>query len=285
MDSPRFIHASLPDQPLVKVGMGKPTRVTFNWRDLWAYHELFYFLTWRDIKVRYKQTAMGAAWAVVQPFFTMLVFTVFFGLFVHVPSDGMPYPLFTYAGLLPWMFFSNAINNASNSLAANSHLIAKVYFPRILIPAAAVAAGLVDFLIGAVILIGLVLYYGIALTWSILLLPVFVLLMTLLALAIGVWASALNVKYRDIRHALPFTLQLWMFATPIIYPASVVPDEWRWALALNPMTGLIEGFRSALSGREFPGQAIIVSAVLTATALGCAIYAFRRSEQNLADYI
>lgn len=254
-------------------------------RGLWNYRELLYFLTWRDIKVRYKQTFIGAAWAIVQPLFTMVVFTVFFGILIGVPSDGVPYPLFCYAGLLPWMFFSNAVSNSSNSLIVNSNLISKVYFPRITVPAAAVAAGLMDLVIASVILLGLVFYYDLRLTWSILLLPVFILLTMLLALGMGICVSALNVKYRDVRHALPFVLQSWMFMTPIIYPASVVPIEFRWLLALNPMTGIVEGFRSALYGREIDSVAITISVVLTIILLVCSAYLFKRIERIIVDFI
>ena len=280
-----LLSSSLPDAPLVKVEAGRKARMPLDIGGLWNYRELLYFLTWRDIKVRYKQTLIGAAWAIIQPLFTMLVFTVFFGIFIGVPSDGVPYPLFAYTGLLPWMFFTNAVSNSSNSLIVNSNLISKVYFPRITIPAAAVAAGLMDLVIASVILIGLVFYYGVTLTWSILLLPVFILLTTLLALGFGICVSALNVKYRDVRHALPFVLQSWMFLTPIIYPASVVPVEFRWMLALNPMTGIVEGFRSALYGREFDLMAIAISVVLTILLLVGSAYIFKRIERIIVDFI
>lgn len=277
--------SSPPDTPLVKVEAGRKPRMPLDVRSLWNYRELLYFLTWRDIKVRYKQTLIGAAWAIIQPLFIMLVFTVFFGIFIGVPSDGVPYPLFAYAGLLPWMFFANAVSNSSNSLIVNSNLISKVYFPRITVPAAAVAAGLMDLVIASVILIGLVFYYGVTLTWSILLLPFFILLTTLLALGMGICVSALNVKYRDVRHALPFVLQSWMFLTPIIYPASVVPVEFRWMLALNPMTGIVEGFRSALYGREFDLTAIAISVALTTLLLIGSAYIFKRIERIIVDFI
>ena len=212
----------LPDQPLISI---RPSRtwVALNLRDLWAYRELLFFLTWRDVQVRYKQTVLGVAWAIIQPLATMLIFTLFFGKLAGMPSEDIPYPLFAYAGLLPWTFFSNAVTNSGNSLVGSSNLITKVYFPRMIIPGAAVGAGLVDFAIAFALLAGLMAYYHVAVTWSILMLPVLVALTTLLALGVGMWMSALNVKYRDIRYALPFLIQLWMFASPIIYPASIVP--------------------------------------------------------------
>src|SRR5882762_2489331 len=209
-----------PEQPLLKI-RPKKGWVALNLKDLWVYRELLYFLTWRDIKVRYKQTILGASWAIIQPLFTMLLFTLFFGKLAHVPSDGVPYPIFAYAGLLPWTFFSNAVTNSGNSLVGSSNLITKVYFPRMIIPGAAVGAGLVDFAIAFIILVVLMIYYGVALTWSIVMLPVLIILLTLLAIGVGMWTSALNVKYRDIRYALPFLIQLWLFASPVIYPASL----------------------------------------------------------------
>lgn len=277
--------APMPENPLVTVQAGSTSWVTLELRDLWSYRELLYLLTWRDVKVRFKQTAVGATWAVIQPLFMMVVFAIFFGVFIGVPSDGVPYPLFAYAGLMPWMFFANAVNNSSNSLVANSNLISKVYFPRITIPIAAVAAGLVDLVIASVILIGLVLYYRVPLTWSLLLLPVFIMLTTALALGIGISVSALNVKYRDIRHALPFVLQAWMFLTPIIYPASVVPDKYRPLLALNPMTGIVEGFRAALYGRELDLVAITISVLVSAVLLVCSVFIFKRIERIIVDFI
>lgn len=254
-------------------------------KEVWAYRELLFFLTWRDVKVRYKQTLLGAAWAILQPLFTMLIFSLFFGRLAGIKSDNIPYPIFAYAGLLPWTFFSNAVTNSGNSLVGSANLITKVYFPRIIVPAAAVCAGLVDLAIAFLILIALMIYYSVALSWGLLLLPLFILLVTLLATGAGMWLSALNVKYRDIRYALPFLIQLWMFASPVIYPSSIVPDKWRWALWLNPLTGIIEGFRAALFNRKFDAAAIAVAAALTFALLICAAYAFRRTEDSFADII
>ncbi|MCI0559447.1 MAG: ABC transporter permease, partial [Nitrososphaera sp.] len=240
----------LPEHPLITI-CPSPKWAALNLHDLWEYRELLYFLTWRDIKVRYKQTILGAAWAIIQPLSTMLIFTLFFGKLAGIPSEGIPYSIFAYAGLLPWTFFANAVTNSGNSLIGSANLISKVYFPRMIIPGAAVGAGLVDFAIAFTILIGLMIYYGVGVSWSLVMLPPLVLLTTLLAMGVGMWMSALNVKYRDIRYALPFMIQLWMFATPIIYPSTLVPEGWRWLLALNPLTGIIEGYRDALFGREF----------------------------------
>ncbi len=273
----------LPGKPLFSIKPSKPW-VSLNLRDLWLYRDLLYFLIWRDVKVRYKQTVLGVAWAVMQPLFTMLVFSLIFGRLAGMKSDGIPYPLFAYAGLLSWTFFANAVTNSGNSLVGSANLITKVYFPRLLIPAAAVIAGLVDFAIAFVLLGVLMLYYKVGLTWHILMLPVLLLLTTLLATGVGMWASAMNVKYRDIRYALPFLIQLWFFASPIIYPASIF-QRWSWVLALNPMAGLIEGYRAALFGRPFDWVMLGLSAALTLALLTCAAFIFRRMEKSFADII
>lgn len=274
----------LPDVPVVVI---EPSRfwVALDLRGLWAYRELLYFLMWRDVKVRYKQTMLGAAWAIIQPLLTMLIFTLFFGELARVPSDGIPYPIFAYAGLLPWTFFSNAVTSSGNSLVGNSNLITKVFFPRMIIPSAAVAAGLVDFGIAFLLLIGLMIYYSVTVTWAVLMLAPLTILTTLLALGLGLWLSALNVKYRDIRHALPFLMQLWMFVSPIIYPVSMLPARWRWLLALNPLTGIIAGFRSALFNRAFDWTAIGVSIGIMLALLVYAAFSFRRMERNFADIV
>lgn len=252
---------------------------------LWKYRELVYFLTWRDVKVRYKQTILGGAWAILQPLLAMIVFTLFFGRLAGVPSDGLPYAPFAFAGLLPWTFFANAITSSGNSLVGSSSLITKVYFPRVIIPGATVLAGLVDFAVGGVILLLLMARYGLAPGFGAFLLPVIVLLLALLALGVGLWASALNVRYRDVRYALPFIIQLWMFASPIIYPASFVPEKYRWLLLLNPLTGIIEAHRAALFGRPLPWPALGVSAVVTLVVVGLSASAFRRMEKDFADLL
>lgn len=274
-----------PSFPLLKI---RPSTgwVSLRLRDLWVYRELLYFLTWRDIKVRYKQTVLGAAWAIIQPLFSMLIFTLFFGKLGHIPSDGVPYPIFAYAGLLPWMFFSNAVTNSGNSLVGSANLITKVYFPRMIIPGAAVAAGLVDFAIAFSILIVLMIYYHVAVAWTILMLPALVILTCLLALGVGMAVSALNVKYRDVRYALPFLIQLWMFASPVVYPASLMPEKWRWVLWVNPLTGIIEGFRSSLFGvNKFDWAALGVSTIITLALLVYSSYSFRRMERVFADIV
>ncbi len=278
------ISHQLPDKPLVVIQPSK-SWVALNLRDLWHYRDLLYILTERDIKVRYKQTFLGALWAIIQPLFTMLIFTLFFGKLAGMPSDGIPYPIFAYAGLLPWTFFSNAVTTSGNSLVGNSNLITKVYFPRMIIPIASVGAGLVDFAIAFGLLIVLMFYYSVALTLNILMLPILVILTALLAIGIGMWMSGLNVKYRDIRYALPFLIQLGMFATPIIYPASIVPEKWRWLLALNPLTGIIEGFRSAFFGKPFDWLALGISTLITLAILVYSAYSFRKMEKTFADIV
>jgi lipopolysaccharide transport system permease protein len=274
----------LPDDPLVSI-RAQRRWTGFEFREIWAYRDLLYFLTWRDIAVRYKQTALGAAWAILQPLAMMLIFTLFFGRLARIPSDGIPYPIFAYAGLLPWTYFSNAVTNSGNSLVGSANLITKVYFPRVIVPAAAVMAGLVDFGLAFLVLAALMVVYGVGLTWSILMLPVLVALTALVALGIGMWMSALNVKYRDVRYALPFLIQLWMFATPVIYPSSIMPQRWKWVLQLNPLTGIIEGYRSALLGRPFEWGALGISAAVTVVVLCYAAYSFWRTERSFADII
>ena len=280
----RPLHAQqpqVPAKPLVVVEARK-SWVGVNLRDLWTYRELLYFLTWRDVKVRYKQTLLGAAWALLQPLLLMLIFTFFFSRLAGINSGSVPYPLFAYAGLLPWTFFANAVANAGNSLVGSTNLITKVYFPRLFIPAAAVGAGLVDLAISFALLVVLMIDYGVGFHWSLVLLPVLITLTTLLALGVGMLMSALNVKYRDIRYALPFMIQIWMFASPVIYP---IPDSWRWLLALNPMTGIIEGFRAALFGQGFDWLALGLSAVITLGLLVYSAFVFTRMEKSFADVI
>jgi lipopolysaccharide transport system permease protein len=255
-------------------------------RELWEYRELFYFLTWRDVAVRYKQTVLGIAWAVIQPFMTMVVFSLFFGSLAKIPSDGVPYPIFSYAGLVPWMFFANALNQSSNSLVANANLITKVYFPRLAAPISTVLSGVVDFVFAFLVLLGMVLYYGLVPTWNALWLPLFLLLAIVASLGAGLWLSALNVQFRDVRYAVPFLTQLWMFATPIAYPSSLLSEPWTLLYALNPMVGVVEGFRWALLGTATaPGLSVVASSsVALALLIGGALY-FRKMEKSFADMV
>ena len=273
--------AHLPEKPLVTIA---PSRnwVALNLRDLWHYRDLLYILMQRDIKVRYKQTILGAAWAIIQPLLTMLIFTVFFGNLAGLSSDNIPYPLFAYAGLLPWIFFSNALTNSGNSLVGNSNLITKVYFPRMVIPIAAVGSGLVDFGIAFILLVGLMIYYAVGFSIGLLMLPVLVVLTATLAIGIGMWMSALNVKYRDIRYALPFLIQLGMFASGIITP---VPQKWRLLLFVNPLAAQIEGYRAAIFGKPFDWIALGVSTAVTFAVLIYSAYNFRRMEKSFADVV
>lgn len=255
-------------------------------RELWEYRELLYFLTWRDVKVRYKQTVLGAAWAIIQPLFMMVVFSLFFGRLAKVPSDGIPYPVFTFCALLPWQLFAHALTESSNSLVGNQNLITKVYFPRLVIPIAAVLGGAVDFLIAFVILILLMLYYGIVPGWAVLTLPGFLLLALITALAVGLWLSALNAKYRDVRYTISFLVQFWLFATPVVYPSSLIPEKWRPLYGLNPMAGVVEGFRWALLGRsQPPGLMLWISISVVVLMLVGGLYYFRRMEQQFADVV
>lgn len=274
----------LPSEPLVVIQPSKRWNL-LSFKDLWAYRELLFFLTWRDVKVRYKQTALGAAWAILQPLFMMIIFTIFFGRLAGVGSAGIPYPLFALAGLVPWTFFSNAITASGNSLVGSANLITKVYFPRLIVPAAAMLAGLVDFMLAFVLLIILMIYYGVTPTAQVLFLPVLVLLTALFALGVGTWMSALNVKYRDVRFALPFVIQLWLFVSSVILPSSSVPQKWRWLLLFNPMSAIIEGYRSALFGLPFDWPALGIASVLTVLVLLYAIYSFGRVERSFADII
>ncbi len=276
--------SELPTEPVVVI-RPSPRWAALKLGDLWAYREVLYFLIWREVKVRYKQTVFGVAWALLQPLFAMLIFSIFFGRVAGIPSDGLPYPLFVYAGLVPWTFFANSVTSSGNSLIMNPNLITKVYFPRMIIPAAAVGAGLIDFTIAFVLLIGLMLFYGTFPAWGIVLLPVFVVLMTGLAFGVGMWLAALNVKYRDVRYALPFLIQMWMFATPIIYPLSLVPDQWRWALALNPLTGIVEGYRAALFGGTLDWGMLGISAGITLVVFFACAFVFRRMEKQFADIV
>jgi len=266
----------------------RPSRgwVPVRLADLWEYRELLYFLVWRDVKVRYKQTVLGAAWAVLQPFCTMVVFSVFFGHFARMPSDGLPYPVFAYCGLLPWQLFAHALTESSNSLVSSQNLITKVYFPRLVIPLAAVLGGLVDFGISLAVLLGLMAWYGIVPSLAVLTLPLFVVFALATALAVGLWLSALNVQYRDVRYTIAFLTQLWLFATPVAYPASLLPERWRVLMGLNPMAGVVEAFRWALLGTsQVPGPMIAVSVVIVIGMLTGGLFYFRRTERRFADLV
>jgi lipopolysaccharide transport system permease protein len=255
-------------------------------RDLWEYRELLYFLVWRDVKVRYKQTVLGGAWAIIQPFFTMVVFSVFFGRLAKMPSDGIPYPLFAYAALVPWMFFANAMSQASNSLVSNTSLITKVYFPRLVVPLASVLSGVVDFLLAFAVLLGLMQWYGVSLSFKLLYLPFFLLLTITTALGVSLWLSALNVEYRDVRYTVPFLTQFWLFATPVAYPSSLLSEPWRTIYGINPMVGVVEGFRWALmNAGSGPGPIVGVSSFAALTLLVGGAYYFRRVERTFADRI
>ncbi len=260
--------------------------VSLRLRELWEYRELMYFLTWRDIKIRYKQTALGVAWAVLQPMLTMLVFTIFFGRLAKIPSDGIPYHLFALAGLAPWSFFANGLNQSANSLVTSANMIKKVYFPRLIIPLAAVCSGLIDFVIAIGLVLIMVVYRGVPLTANLIYLPPFLLLAFVTSLGVGLWLSALNVEYRDVRYVVPFLIQFWMYGTPIAYPASLVPYPWRTFYGLNPMVGVVEGFRWVLVGAKTqPGPMVIVSAIAAVVILVTGALYFRRMEKTFADVV
>lgn len=260
--------------------------VALDLQGLWHYHELLYFLVWRNIKVRYKQTVLGASWALIQPLATMAVFSIFFGKLAKVPSDGVPYPLFAYCGLLPWQLFSYAMTESSNSVISNQQLITKVYFPRLVIPISAVISGLVDFAIAFSLLLIMMPFYGIMPTARILVLPLFILFAIATALAIGLWLSALNVEYRDVRYTIPFLMQFWLLITPVAYPSSMVPAKWRPLMGLNPIAGVVEGFRWALLGNgSASGPLMLVSIVIVVVLLFGGIVYFRRMETTFADLV
>ena len=273
------------EKPLVRIAP------TAGWLDLhlgelWEYRELLYFLIWRNLKVRYKQTIIGAGWAIVQPFFTMVIFTLFFGKLAGMPSEGLPYPIFYYSALLPWVYFANALNQATLTIVEHQRVITKIYFPRILLPLSAVLSGLVDFSFAFTILIGMMVFYRVVPTAATLLLPLFLLLAISTAFGVGLWLSALNAIYRDVRYAVPFVVQCWMFASPVIYPSSLVPERWRWLYALNPMTGVIEGFRWALLGQSQPlGSLLFASAGAVLLLMAGGLVYFQRMEGTIADVV
>jgi lipopolysaccharide transport system permease protein len=258
----------------------------FNFKELWRYRELFYFLVWRDIKVRYKQTVLGAAWAILQPILSMIIFSVIFGRFAKLPSEGIPYPVFTFAALLPWQLFSYALTNSSNSLVNEKNLITKVYFPRIIIPFSSVVAGLLDFMIASVIFLVMMIFYQIPFTWRLLLVPVFIGIAVMTALSVGLWLTTLNVKYRDIRYVIPFLSQFWLYATPIAYSSSLIPDQWMWLYSLNPMVGVVDGFRWMLLGTaaDFPPFFYLSIIIVILLLISGFIY-FKKTEDTFADVI
>ena len=260
--------------------------ISLKLKELIEYRDLLFFLAWRDVSVRYKQTVLGAAWAIIQPFFSMVVFSLFFGRLAKIPSDGLPYPIFSYAAMLPWQYFATATTNSSNSLVGSSNLLTKVYFPRLVIPLASVLPAVIDFAIAFVVLLGMMAYYGIAPTWNVLWLPLFLLWALTTALGTGLWLSAMNVQYRDIRYAVPFLVQFWMFASPVTYPSSLVPEPWRALYGINPMASVIEGFRWALLGTAtVPGPMTAVSLAAAVALLLSGAYYFRRVERTFADVV
>ncbi len=265
----------------------EPSRgwVSLKLGELWEYRELLYFLIWRDVKVRYKQTVLGAAWAVIQPLVMMVVFSIFLGGLAQIPSDNVPYPIFAYAGLLPWQFFSLALTQSANSLVNSASLLRKVYFPRLVVPLASAMAGLVDFGVAFLVLLGLMVYFGVLPTLAMLTLPLFLLLALVTVLGVGLWLSALNVQYRDVRYIVPFLAQLWMYATPVVYPSSLLSEPWRTLYGLNPMVGVVEGFRWALLGTNPPGSMIALSAPVALVLLITGVFYFRRMEKTFADAV
>ena len=273
------------DRPTLHIA---PPRGWFDldFAELWHYRDLLYFFIWRDIKVRYKQTLIGVGWAVIQPLLTMLVFSLFFGVLARIPSGGLPYPIFYYTALLPWMYFASALGSVTGVVVDNQRVITKVYFPRLILPLAAVVGGLVDFAIAFLLLIGMMFYYGIRPTWAMLLLPLFLLLALATALGAGLWLATMNAIYRDVRYVTPFLIQFWMFASPVAYPSSLVPEKWRWLYGLNPMAGVIEGFRWALTGQGRPPDLfLLVSAAAVALTLFGGLVYFRRMEGTIADVV
>lgn len=280
---------TLPDDAGDDIILIEPVRgwVNLNLRELWAYRELMVFFIWRDIMVRYKQTLLGAAWAILQPVFTMIVFSIFFGQLAKIPSDGIPYPIFSYTALLPWTFFSSGLSNAARSVVRDANLVKKVYFPRLIVPISGVVGGLPDFLLAFIVLIGMMVYYNLFPTaTSILWLPVFLLLALLTSLGVGLWLAAMNAQYRDVGYIVPFLVQFWMYITPVVYPASLLDQPWRTIYGLNPMVGVVEGFRWALLGKGSPpGLMIAVSAVMALLILISGAFYFRRMERTFADVV
>jgi len=267
---------------VIKPGLG----VTFKFKEVWDYRELLYFFIWRNIKVKYKQTMLGVAWAIIQPFFIMVVFSIFFGKFAKIPSEGLPYPIFAYCALVPWTYFANSLNNTTNTMVAHQRVITKIYFPKLILPVSAVLSGLPDFFISFFVLIGMMLFYGIVPSANLIFLPLFILMSIVTALAVGLWTSAANAIYRDVSYVVPFLIQFWLFASPVVYPSSLVPANWKLLYSVNPMAGVIEGFRWTLLGKgESPGPTLIVSMVVILFILFAGIIYFRRMEGTIADRI
>lgn len=257
-----------------------------KFRELWEYRELLFFFVWRDIKVRYRQTVLGALWAIIQPVFTMVIFSLFFGRLAKVPSDGLPYPIFSYAALVPWTFFATALTQASNSLVVSANMVKKIYFPRLTLPIATVLAGVIDFVLAFMVLLGMMLFYGLLPTINVLWLPFFLLLALVTSLGVSLWLSAMNVQFRDVHYTIPFLTQAWLFLTPIAYPSSLLAEPWRTLYGLNPMAGVVEGFRWALLGTDTaPGSMTLVSAVVALTLFISGAFYFRRMEQGFADLL
>ena len=276
---------SLSAEPTVVIEPRKGL-VHLDLKAIWEYRELLYFLVWRDLKVRYKQTVIGAGWAILQPLMTMAIFTAVFGIFAKIPSDGIPYPIFAYSALLPWNLFANSLTRGGTSIVGNAQLISKIYFPRLLLPLSGILSPIVDFAISFVILVIMMIWFGILPSWGVFALPLFLLLALLTALAVGLWLSALNVRYRDVGHTIPFLVQLWMFASPVAYPVSLVPEKWRMLYSLNPMAGVIEGFRWALLGQESPDFGVIlISSVMVLALLLPGIVYFKYTERTFADVV
>jgi lipopolysaccharide transport system permease protein len=285
METTKPIDLSIHEAPLIEISPPKGW-MPLNLSELWQYRELLYFFCWRDIKVRYTQTLLGIAWAIAQPFFTMVVFSLFFGRLARVPSDGIPYPIFAYTALVPWTFFANGLSQASESLVTNANLIKKVYFPRLVVPVSAVLSGIIDLALAFIVLTGMMLYYGMIPTINVFWLPAFVLLAMVTAMGVALWLSAFNVQFRDVRYVIPFLIQLWLFATPIAYPSSLVPEPWRLVYGVNPMAGVVEGFRWALLGSATaPGPMIAVSALAALLLLVTGAFYFCRVEKSFADMV
>jgi lipopolysaccharide transport system permease protein len=275
---------AVPDAPVMRIT--PPTRWwVLPFQELWGFRDLVYFFVWRDIKIRYKQTAIGAAWAVLQPFLTMLVFTLFFGRLAHIPSEGLPYPIFYYSALLPWMYFAASLQNATNTIVENQRLVTKVYFPRLALPLSAVLSGLADFGVSFLMFLAMLIYFRTRLSEAVIWLPVFLLLAVLTALGVGLWLSALNAMYRDVRYVVPFLVQFWMFASPVVYPSSLVPQKWRWLYGLNPMAGVIEGFRWSLGRGNPPGRLVLVSTGVMILILLSGVAYFQKMETTIADVV